>query len=106
MKEKIVPLTPYLLILAADFYLLPCLIRDTGLAMLVMLCVMPAVAFVTAAAWGVRRGFSLFPALAAAALFVPTIWIYYNSSAWVYAPAYGVIALVGTALGRIFFGKR
>ena len=33
MKEKLVPMLPYAAFLAADFYLLPLLIQDTGSAM-------------------------------------------------------------------------
>ena len=39
------PMAPYLAVLAADFYLLPLLIRGTGSAMLFLLAVMPLAAF-------------------------------------------------------------
>ena len=65
MKDRLIPLAPYAALLAADFYLLPPLARDTGAAMLLMLCVMPLAAFITALACGMRRGFS--PLLPAAA---------------------------------------
>ena len=95
MKDRLIPLAPYAALLAADFYLLPPLARDTGAAMLLMLCVMPLAAFITALACGMRRGFSPLLPAAAFALFLPTIPIYYNSSAWVYAVAYAVIVLAG-----------
>ena len=28
-------------------------------------------------------------------LFIPTIWIHYNATAWVYAPVYGAVVLAG-----------
>ena len=46
MKKNFTAMLPYLLVLAADFYLLPLLMRDTGGAMVMMLCVMPVIAFV------------------------------------------------------------
>lgn len=106
MKRKLQALLPYAAALAADFYLLPLLAKDTGGAMVLMLCVMPVIALITGILYGVRRGFSPLPAAAALVLFVPAIPLYYNATAWVYAPAYGVIALLGTLLGRTFYGKR
>ena len=53
MKKKLLTLLPYLAALAADFYLLPLLARDTGSAMLLMLIVMPLAAFLTGVAYGV-----------------------------------------------------
>ena len=106
MKSKLVPWIPYLLALAADFYLLPLLARDTGSAMLLMLCAMPLAAFFTAVVFGVRRGFHLALPAAALVLFLPSVFLYYNSSAWIYAPVYAAAVLAGNGLGRIFYGKR
>lgn len=106
MKNRLTALAPYILALAVNFYLLPLLMRDTGTAMLLMLCVMPLAAFVTALACGMRRGFSPLLPAAAFVLFLPTIFIHYNSSAWVYAVAYAVIVLAGNGVGLIFYGKR
>ena len=50
-------LLPYGLVLAADFYLLPLCMRNTGSAMLLLLCVMPLTAFAVGVLCGVRRGF-------------------------------------------------
>ena len=58
----------------------------------------------TAAA--LRRGFSILLPLAALLLFLPTIFLFYNSSAWVYAPAYALIVLAGNGAGKLFHGKR
>ena len=106
MKKKLTALIPCLAVLAADFYLLPLLARDTGGAMFLMLCVMPLAAFFTGAVYGLRRGFSLLLPLAALLLFLPTIFLFYNSSAWVYAPACALIALAGNGAGKLLHGKR
>lgn len=106
MKKRRIALIPYVLVLAVDFYLLPLLMGNTGMAMLLMLFVMPLAAFITALAHGMRRGFSLLLPAAAFLLFLPTVFIYYNASAWVYAIAYAGIVLAGTGVGRIFYGKR
>ena len=106
MKKHILPLLPCLAVLTVLFYLLPLLMQDTGSAMFLMLCVMPLAAFLTGAVHGLRRGFSLLLPLAALLLFLPTIFLFYNSSAWVYAPAYALIVLAGNGAGKLFRGKR
>ena len=100
MKEKLIALVPYALVLAAAFNLLPLLARDTGTAMLLMLWVTPLIALITALVYGMRRGFSLLLPAAAFFLFLPAV------SAWVYAVVYAVIVLVGNGVGRIFYGRR
>ena len=99
MKAKLLNMLPYLIVLVVDFYLLPVAAQNTGAAMLLMLCVMPLVAIVTGVAYGLRNGFSLLLSLMALILFIPTIFIYYNASACVYAPFYAVIVLVGNGIG-------
>ena len=47
----------------------------------------------------------LLPA-AALVLFLPTVPLYYNFTAWVYGPVYGVVVLLGCCLGRVFYGRR
>lgn len=106
MLQNLKNIMPYLLILAIDFYLPPVLMRNTGLAMLLMLCIMPFIAFITAIIVGIRQGFNLWLTIAATILFIPTVFIHYNASAWVYAPVYGVIVLFGNLLGRMFYGQR
>lgn len=93
------------LLLAADFYLLPCFISDTGSAMLLLLVLMPVVCFSLSVWYGMKNGATLFYPLAVAVLFVPSIFLFYNSSAWVYAVAYGVAALLGE-LAALPFRKR
>lgn len=106
MKQKWTVWLPYLAALGLDFYLLPFLARDTGAAMLLMLCVMPLAAFCTALIGGARHGFSLLLPLAALALFLPSVFLHYNATAWVYGPVYAAVVLAGNALGRLFYGRR
>ena len=82
MKNRWRTLLPYGLILAADFYLLPLLIRDTGTAMLMLLCGLPLGAFGCGVLYGARHGFSLLLPLLAMLLFVPTLPIHYNATAY------------------------
>lgn len=105
MKKTLSKTIPYIAVLAADFYILPWLIHDTGAAMLLMLFVTPLISFVCAVVYGVRLGFDFIFPVMVMILFAPTIFIYYNSSAWPYIIAYGVIAFAGIGIGRIFHKK-
>ena len=105
MQKKLTALLPYVVILGLDFYLLPLLAGDTGPAMLLMLCVMPLAALISALVCGMRTGFGLILPAAALLLFIPTIFIYYNSSAWIYAPVYAAVVLIGTGIGGAFHRK-
>lgn len=106
MREKAAVLVPYVVLLGINFYLLPFLIRDTGMAMFLMLCVMPLIAFSVSVVYGVRNGFGILFPIAALVLFIPTIFIHYNATAWVYAPVYAGIVLAGVGLGSLFYRKR
>ena len=106
MKKKIIPYVIYTVVLAAVFYILPLLIQDTGSGMFVLLLVTPALTFIASLIFGVRQGFSVIAPLLVAVLFTPTLFIFYNESAWIYIPAYAVIALIGNAIGRIFYKQK
>ena len=106
MKQKLTALLPCALLLCADFYLLPLLIRDTGSAMLLLLAAMPLAAFLLAVHWGLRQGFCPLLSMAALALFLPSLPLFYNISAWVYGVFYALVVLAGTGVGRLFQGKR
>lgn len=106
MKRRLLPLFPYLALLAADFYLMPLLMKDTGAALVLMLCVMPLAAFFIGLCHGLRRGFDPWLAGAALMLFAPTVLLYYNATAWPYAPVYAALVLAGDGLGRLFYGRK
>ncbi len=91
---------PFLGTLLLAYYLLPFLGQDTGSFILLLLLVLPAVTFLSAVHYGYRHGFHLLVPVLAAVLFTPTVLLYYNSSAWVYIPAYSLWALAGIFLGR------
>ena len=106
MKKKILALLPYVIVLAIIFYVLPLLIKDTGSGMFMLLLVIPLLTLICAVIYGVRQGFDFLLPVTATILFAPTIFIFYNRSAWVYIIAYAVIALVGNGIGRAFHKKK
>lgn len=92
----------YLLICVAAFYVLPLLGKDTGSFMLILLMAIPLICFVASLFYGVKNGFNFIFSLIIGVLFIPTIFIYYNSSAWVYIIAYAIISMVGNLIGGFF----
>lgn len=85
-----------------EFYILPLAITDTGSGMFFLLLVFPILTFIAAIIYGLKNGFRFYFPLFAVLLFVPSIFIYYNSSAAIYVVGYGVAALIGVLIGAFF----
>ena len=96
---KIKNMIPYLVVVVAAFYLLPLLIQDTGTGILILIAAIPLICLCTSVLYGYKNSFSLLFVLLNAILFIPSLFIFYNSSAWVYIVGYGVIALIGNLIG-------
>lgn len=90
----------YYFIIFITFYLIPILIQDTGSGMFILLIVIPLITLITSIIYGLRNIFDFIYPLIVAILFIPTLFIYYNISAWVYIIAYSLIALIGEILGK------
>ena len=103
MKRKLISLIPYIIALVINFYVFPLLIRDTGSGIFMLLFVMPLITFVCSVVCGILQGFKVLLPVIVATLFTPTLFIFYNESAWVYIVAYAMVALVGNGIGRIFY---
>ncbi len=96
----------YIISLIIIFYALPLLIRDTGSGMLVMLLGIPLLTLICSAVYGIKQGFQPLLSLITAIVFAPSVFIFYNASAWIYIVIYAVISLVGNGIGRLFFKKK
>ena len=95
--KKIQNQIPYLLIMVLAFYGFPFIDRESG--MLTLLILFPLVCLVSAIVYGIKYSFSLMYSILVMALFIPTIYIYYNETASFYIVVYGVVSLVGNLLG-------
>lgn len=80
--------------------------KDTGSAMLILLVAIPSLCFISSLLYGALKPFSMLYPILVAVLFLPSILIFYNSSAWVYTIVFGSIALAGSILGRLFAKER
>ena len=106
MKTYYLPLLPWLLVTALDFWLLP-LFLDAGNVMLMILIVMPGICFASSFGCGLFCGFRPVYLLGTELLYLPTVWIYYNDSALIYLPVYAVIAALGMGIGAMIrFGMK
>lgn len=92
-------------VLGIAFYGIPWGIKDTGSGIVILLIIIPVICFLTSVMYGVTNGFNPWYALFAALIFTPSIFIFYNSTAWIYAIVYGVIAALGN-LTALPFRKR
>lgn len=95
----------FYVILAINFYGIPCLIIDTGSAMFIMLIVIPVICFITSICYGIKNGFDIWYVLIVTIMFIPSILIFYNLTAWIYTIIYGIIAFLGNLIA-IPFCKR
>ncbi len=91
------------------FYVLPLFIIDTGSAIFMLIMAIPFIAFVCSVVYGcITKAEFLLPPISAL-LFIPTIFIHYNSSAWVYTIAYAVVMYLGNLIGwlisKLFKGR-
>lgn len=98
MMDKLKKNIVFYLLLLIDFYIIPWLIKDTGSAMIVMLMIIPLICLITSIFYGIRNGFDFWYILLVAIMFIPSIFMFYNSSAWVYVVGYAVIALLGNLI--------
>lgn len=94
LKKNII----FYILLFIDFYIIPRFIKDTGSAVIVMLMIIPLICLITSVFYGIRNGFDFWYILIVAIMFTPSIFMFYNSSAWVYVVGYTVIALLGNLI--------
>lgn len=99
--KTIKKIIPYLLVQLLIFYFIPTVIKDTGSAMVTMLVMIPILSFITSLILGYRDKLQpLFP-LCVMLVFIPSIYFFYNESAWIYILVYGIISFVGNLIGSI-----
>lgn len=75
---------PYLLICGISYYLLP------------------LITLIASSTYGSTNGWNILFPILIGVIFLPGIFIFYNSSAMIYAPGYAFISLVGMLLGKAF----
>lgn len=90
----------YLICPISCFYLLPMLIRDTGSAMFILLGVVPVLCFVNGLYYGLKENKAVIYSLLVGLLFLPTLYLFYNSSASVYTVIFVLLSFAGAMIGK------
>ncbi len=94
-KEKLFIYVLYLIL----YLVVPIIIRDTGSAIIILLCIHPLITFLISSIYGYRYSFDFLYPISVGILFIPSIYIYYNESAWIYVFGYLCLAFIGEAFG-------
>lgn len=104
--SKFNKMIPYLIIYSISVYVLPLFGSSTGSYILILLFLLPTVSFVLSYLYAMNNKrnflFSLFVGL----IFIPSVYVYYNSSAYFYVGFYAVVSGVGNIIGSIVTAKK
>lgn len=97
---------PYVVVLLLAFYVPPLLMKDTGSAMLLLLLVMPMITIVASFLYGKTNGFQFLYPIIVMVMFLPSVYIFYNDSAFIYVFVFGAMALVASFFGAKTIQKK
>jgi len=97
---------PYLLVCALAFYLLPLTGKYWGNEFLLVFAALPVMSFVISVVYGAKNGFHAALALSVGIIFLSTLFIFYNSTAWIYVIVYSAISAIGNGIGTLFHKRR
>ncbi len=106
IMNRFLKLLPYLIVNVIAFYLFPLFMQNTGTAIIFLLVGIPLVCFISAFIYGVKNNFSWSYPVIVALLFTPSIFIFYNHTAWVYIVGYAIIAFIGSLVGKLLYNKK
>lgn len=106
---KFKPMMPYLFITELFYYLAPFIaiaIGDLMIMAILLLVVFPVVTFICAFICSQKHGYSWIYTIVAAVLFIPTVFMFYNSSALIYVTMYAIASILGNMLGDLLGKKK
>ena len=106
MKDKLMKMLPYLGVIIAAMYLMPLYGKDTGSFILILLYGVPLVILLVSIVYAANLGLNILLSIMVGIIFIPTIIIYYNSSAFIYVLIYIGISILGQILGRYVFRRK
>jgi len=86
------------LLLCITYYIVPFLADNTGGWIFILLFLAPIITVIISALYGILCGFKWYYPIIVAALFVPSIFINYNSSAWIYSVVYAILSFLGESV--------
>lgn len=101
-RRKIKYMLPYLAAIAFTYYILPHLFDDLSGNVINLMVLSPLICFISGILYGKNKTFNLIFASLAGVLFLPAVFLYYNSTAIFYCILYAFVSLVGNLVGLLF----
>jgi hypothetical protein len=102
MKQILQKLIPYTIILAIVFFLIPIITKtDTRIELMITLLIVlnPVACLGTGAIFGIKHGFKWYFLMIVILLYIPSAYVFYNSSAVLYFVIYLIFSAVGIGIG-------
>lgn len=97
--NKVKQMLPYLLVNILPFYIAPLILRVQFLLAATLMLVFPLLCFVESFMYAVKyKNFIIFSSIVTVS-FIPTVYLYYNSSALPYIYIYGAISFISGFIG-------
>ncbi len=89
-----------IIVLLCIYYLLPLFNQELFFSIILLLAVNPLFSFVLAYNDAKKFGVNFLFSIVVGLLFIPSIFIYYNSTAYVYGIVYTMISFIGSFIGN------
>jgi len=102
---KIKKVIPYILIILITAYLLPLLANDINSKLFILMILMPIAYFLNSIFYGIINSFNILYNLIIVLIMIPSIFIFFNSSAIIYILLYLIISIIGNSIGKIIHLK-
>lgn len=90
-------------VLIVVFYLIPLLFKGSIASLFL---INPLAVLICSFIYSKNCNFNLLTVIISAALFYPTIYMFYNESAWIYVVFYAIFSLVGNLIGCVLHQKK
>ncbi len=94
------------LVLLTNFYGTPFIMRDTGSLIFGLLILFPFATLLVSLLYASLYKINILYSVGMVALFLPTVYIFYNDSALIYVVIYFVFSLIGQGIGRLLYRER
>ncbi len=94
------------IIILCTYYLAPIFANNLVLLILLLLVVNPILCFLLAYTHAKENKISFKYSLLLGLLFIPSIFIYYNYTAYVYAIFYTMVAYIGSFIGSVVANRK
>jgi hypothetical protein len=104
MKQILRKFLPYTIVLAVVFFLIPIVTKtDTRIELIITLLIVlnPVACLGTGAIFGIKHGFKWYFLIIVTLLYIPSAYVFYNSSAVLYFVLYLFFSAAGLGIGCV-----